>query len=306
MLIKEFRVLLPLTTEEYQVGQLYSVAKKSELETSNGEGVEVVKNEPYEDEKSKGQYTEKIYHLGSRLPGWAKAFIPGNALKLEEKAWNAYPYCKTVLRSPWMGDSFTFIIESRHENDDGKQENVLNVPPELLKKREVEFINIADKLEDKKAYKKEEDPTLVRSEKANRGPLTEGWQEQKPLMCCYKLVTAEFKMFGFQGKVESFLMKFERDLFFNFHRQVYCWLDQWFGMTMDDIREIETKTKKDLEEKLKEGEKKEGDDKKDEKKDDKKDEKKEKDDKKDEKKEKDDKKDDKKEKDDKKDEKEKK
>ena len=33
--------------------------------------------------------------LSSRLPGWIKAFIPGSALKLEEKAWNAYPYCKT-------------------------------------------------------------------------------------------------------------------------------------------------------------------------------------------------------------------
>lgn len=40
------------------------MAKKSKEETSGGEGVEVVKNEPYEDENSKGQYTEKIYHLG--------------------------------------------------------------------------------------------------------------------------------------------------------------------------------------------------------------------------------------------------
>jgi len=258
MLIKEFRVLLPLTTEEYQVGQLYSVAKKSEQETSNGEGVEVIKNEPYENETGKGQYTEKIYHLGSRLPGWVKAFIPGTALKLEEKAWNAYPYCKTVLRSPWMGDSFTFIIESRHVNDDGKQENVHNLPADALKKREVDFIDISAPVEDKKQYKKEEDPTLIKSEKAGRGPLTEGWKEKRPLMCCYKLVTAEFKMFGLQGRVESFLMKFERDLFFNFHRQVYSWLDEWFGMTMEDIREYESRTKKDLDNKLKESETKDG------------------------------------------------
>jgi len=258
-------VLLPLTTEEYQVGQLYSVAKRSEKETSNGEGVEVIKNEPYENETSKGQYTEKIYHLGSRLPGWVKAFIPGNALKLEEKAWNAYPYCKTVLRSPFMGDSFTFIIESRHVDDDGKQENVHNLTPEQLKKREVDFINISDKIDDKNKYKKEEDPALVRSEKAGRGPLTEGWQEKKPLMCCYKLVTAEFKKFGFQSMVENFLMTFERGLFFDFHRQVYCWMDEWFGMSMEDIREYESRTKKDLDNKLKEGGENKSDEKADEK-----------------------------------------
>jgi len=259
MLIKEFRVLLPFTTEEYQVGQLYSVAKKSSQETTGGEGVEVVKNEPFEDGDSKGQYTEKIYHLGSRLPGWVKAFIPGNALKLEEKAWNAYPYCKTVLSSPWMGDKFTFIIESRHYDDDGTQENVHKLEGDALKQREVDFIDISAEPEDKKNYKKEEDPTLVRSEKGERGPLTPGWQKKKPLMCCYKLVTAEFKMWGFQGKVESFLMKFERNLFYDFHRQVYCWLDEWLGMNMDSVREFEAKTKRDLDDKLKEGETKEGD-----------------------------------------------
>lgn len=104
-----------------------------------------------------------------------------------------------------MGDRFTFTIESRHFNDNGQQENVHNLPADILKKREVDFIDIAAEKVDKKDYKKEEDPTLVRSEKANRGPLVDGWKEKTPLMTCYKLVTVEFRMFGFQGKVESFL-----------------------------------------------------------------------------------------------------
>lgn len=48
---------------QYQVGQLYSVAEASKNETGGGEGVEVLKNEPYEKEGEKGQYTHKIYHL---------------------------------------------------------------------------------------------------------------------------------------------------------------------------------------------------------------------------------------------------
>lgn len=104
-----------------------------------------------------------------------------------------------------MGDKFVFIIESRHFNDEGKQENVHNLTPDLLKKREVDFIDIAAEKVDKKEYKKEEDPTLVKSEKAERGPLLEGWKEKKPLMTCYKLVTVEFNQWGLQGKVENFL-----------------------------------------------------------------------------------------------------
>lgn len=48
---------------QYQVGQLYTVAEASKNETGGGEGVEVVVNEPYEQNGEKGQFTHKIYHL---------------------------------------------------------------------------------------------------------------------------------------------------------------------------------------------------------------------------------------------------
>lgn len=35
----------------------------------------------------------------------------------------------------------------------------------------------------------------------------------------------------------------------NFHffcRQVFCWMDSWHGLTMEDIRELEDKTKEEL------------------------------------------------------------
>lgn len=92
-------------------------------------------------------------------------------------------------------------------------------------------------------------------------------------MTAYKLVTVEFKWFGLQGKVENFIQSTERRLFTNFHRQVgrliikfvlpefatpcfqvFCWTDRWHGMTMDDIRALEDKTKEELEEQRKSGE----------------------------------------------------
>lgn len=48
---------------QYQVGQLYSVAEASKNNTGGGEGIEVLRNEPYEKEGEKGQYTHKIYHI---------------------------------------------------------------------------------------------------------------------------------------------------------------------------------------------------------------------------------------------------
>ena len=38
----------------------------------------------------------------------------------------------------------------------------------------------------------------------------------------------------------------ERRIFTNFHRQVFCWTDKWYGLTMQDIRAIEDETKAEL------------------------------------------------------------
>ncbi|VDN44223.1 unnamed protein product [Gongylonema pulchrum] len=60
---------MPMTVEEYQVGQLWSVAEASKAETGGGEGVEVLKNEPFDNyplfdgRYTCGQFTHKIYHL---------------------------------------------------------------------------------------------------------------------------------------------------------------------------------------------------------------------------------------------------
>ena len=54
---------------QYQVAQLYAVAEESKNNTGGGEGIEVLKNEPFEGKPllggkfNKGQYTYKIYHL---------------------------------------------------------------------------------------------------------------------------------------------------------------------------------------------------------------------------------------------------
>uniref|UniRef100_A0A8C2GD57 Phosphatidylinositol transfer protein alpha isoform n=1 Tax=Cyprinus carpio TaxID=7962 RepID=A0A8C2GD57_CYPCA len=93
-----YRVLLYgfVDIPSYQVGQLYSVAEASKNETGGGEGVEVLKNEPYEKEDGeKGQYTHKIYHLQSKVPTFVRLLAPSSALSIHEKAWNAYPYCRT-------------------------------------------------------------------------------------------------------------------------------------------------------------------------------------------------------------------
>ncbi|CAO3622372.1 unnamed protein product [Mucor hiemalis] len=257
MIINEYRVINNCTEEEYQVAQLYATACASKEQTGGGEGVEVVKNEPYEKENEKGQYTYKIFRLASRVPAIVRAILPAGALDLYEEAWNAYPYCKTVLKNGYMKDSFSIVYETLHVNGSrGEMENALNISKEDLKKRNVIIIDVAHDKIPSGDYKKEEDPKLYHSEKTGRGPLTDpDWQKKvEPVMTCYKLVYIEFKWFGIQGKVESFLAKTIHNLFTKFHRQLFCWTDKWYGMTIQDIRDLEAQTKADLDAKRDQGE----------------------------------------------------
>lgn len=67
------------------LGQLYATAMASKEQTGGGEGVEVLKNEPYEKDGEKGQYTYKIFRLASRVPGFVRALAPAGALDLYEE-----------------------------------------------------------------------------------------------------------------------------------------------------------------------------------------------------------------------------
>lgn len=97
MIIKEYRIPLPLTVEEYRIAQLYMIQKKSRNETyGQGSGVEILENRPYTDGPGgSGQYTHKVYHVGMHIPGWFRSILPKAALRVVEESWNAYPYTRT-------------------------------------------------------------------------------------------------------------------------------------------------------------------------------------------------------------------
>lgn len=139
------------------------------------------------------------------------------------------------------------VVETLHVPDSGSSNNVHELPADKLKAREVVHIDIANDPIAQADYKSTEDPKIFKSEKTGRGPLTGQWTDKvNPVMTCYKLVTVEFKWFGLQNRIENFIQKAERRLFTTFHRQLFCWMDRWHGLTMADIRAIEEKTKEEL------------------------------------------------------------
>lgn len=73
----------------------------------------------------------------------------------------------------------------------------------------------------------------------DRGPLVEGWRDDKPIMCSYKLVHSSFEVWGLQTRVEDFIQRCIRDVLLLGHRQAFTWIDNWYEMSIEDVRQYE-------------------------------------------------------------------
>lgn len=340
MKIIEYRLYMPLTVEENLIGQLWSFAEISRLNTSGGEGVAILHNEEFdipldsngsfsnkdlpeyeiteetskktkskkksksskkqstkngqflqsfENEKDddikkdsveaddeddeeieeldilntkeniyvkKGQYTRKNYFMASKFPWYVRKVLPKDLATIHERSWNMYPTVKTILTNDYFKSNFRIQLDTitRSVSNGQAEDNVHNLTEEQLAKREIIEIDITEPV-DSSEYKASEDPLLFKSTKTDRGPLTPGWiKSQKPLICVYKLICLDFKVFGLQTKVENYMRQMYRGLFKTFHRQIWCWSDNWYGMTIENVRDIERNLVKLLENQIEEGE----------------------------------------------------
>ncbi|XP_027889499.1 membrane-associated phosphatidylinositol transfer protein 2 isoform X3 [Xiphophorus couchianus] len=251
MLIKEYRIPMPLSVEEYRIAQLYMIQKKSREEScGEGSGVEILENKPYTDGPGGvGQYTHKVYHIGMHIPGWFRSILPKAALRVEEESWNAYPYTRTRYTCPFV-EKFSIDIETYYKPDTGNQADVFNLSAADKRQTTIDVIDIVTDPIPPHEYISEEDPKLYKSAKTQRGPLQDDWIEEynnnpgkTPIMCAYKLCKVEFRYWGMQSKIERFIHDVGlRKVMVHAHRQAWCWQDEWYGLTMDDIRQLELET----------------------------------------------------------------
>ncbi|XP_073389143.1 uncharacterized protein [Physcomitrium patens] len=234
--ITEMRVLLPMTVNEFKRGQRFSNFKTNELNTSEGQGGQLLSTLPYENEIwGEGIYTHSLYRLGDRLPDWVTRLVPSNALIIDEKTWMAFPYVRTTISIPFF-NKLKIEMVSMHANDNGSTENIHNLTEAELAIRKVDMIDIAFDDIPNRDYRAELDPKLYVSKKTGRGPLRKGWLGNTvPTMCAYKLVKVEANYWGVQSRAEKLMTNGIRQIVLLTHRNAFCWLDEWFDLTFEEI-----------------------------------------------------------------------
>ncbi|KAJ0978210.1 hypothetical protein J5N97_013684 [Dioscorea zingiberensis] len=241
VMIREFRIVMPISLEEYEVAMIYTTMKMEQQSLTSRE-VEIMENLYFEDEfLGNGQYTSKIYHLQSKLPTWLKTFATKSSLKIQEEYWNAYPKSKTVIKCSCFNQCL-LTIETVNKADNGCSENVFGLSDELIAARKVEIIDITSIEKDywsKIISTTKIDFSAFKSKRTGRGPLLKGWQDTcKPVMTSYKLVTVDAPIWGVGNRLEETFQASQRALLLESHKLCFALIDEWFGVTMDQISEI--------------------------------------------------------------------
>ncbi|XP_041079538.1 membrane-associated phosphatidylinositol transfer protein 2 isoform X12 [Polyodon spathula] len=155
-------------------------------------------------------------------------------------------------------EKFSIDIETYYKPDTGDEIDVFNMSPSDRRQRTLDPIDIVKDLIPSHEYMAEEDPKLYKSVKTKRGPLTEDWIEEiknnpgkMPIMCAYKLCKVEFRYWGMQSKIERFIHDVAlRKVMVRAHRQAWCWQDEWYGLSIADIRQLEHETQLMLAQKM--------------------------------------------------------
>ncbi|PHT78539.1 hypothetical protein T459_16591 [Capsicum annuum] len=208
---------------QYQVAQMYMVMKMQQQSTTGDEGVE---------------YT--------CLPS---SFV---LTYLTVSVGHVSPF-NAVVKSPYFS-KFFMSIDTIHKADNGCSENVHGLSEDQLAVRQVEVIDIASAATDYWSYivgRNNVDLSNFHSARSGRGPLLEDWQDHcSPVMTAYKLVTVDSPYWGFGSRLEQALMAGERSLFLESHRNCFAWIDEWFGLTVEVLRELEQQSDYSLNKKL--------------------------------------------------------
>ncbi|KAK7846712.1 uncharacterized protein LOC136069229 [Quercus suber] len=69
-------------------------------------------------------------------------------------------------------------------------------------------------------------------------------------MTAYKLMTIDAPYWGFGRQLEQAMLAGERALFLESHRHCFAWIDKWYGMTLQQIYELEQQNDSMLDERL--------------------------------------------------------
>ena len=112
MIITEYRILLPLTLEEYRKGQRYTAVDMHKSNTGGGEGTNYLEYEQYTEEGVEVRYFHLVYKFESRVPKLLTKIAPSGSFDVFEQSWDSFPRRKTIFKNKYLESKFVCSFQS--------------------------------------------------------------------------------------------------------------------------------------------------------------------------------------------------
>mmetsp|Transcript_53183 Transcript_53183/g.140636 ORF Transcript_53183/g.140636 Transcript_53183/m.140636 type:complete len:198 (-) Transcript_53183:99-692(-) len=194
VLVKEFRIPMPFSVEEYRRATLYCQGKNLLSDAAVASGTEIIEIDQVKHaDLGSCQFVKRRYTLDESFPSFMRAVIPSGTT-LEEFHNNSFPVSSSILKLPSF-QRFLLRIDTVLLDDCGTTSNAFNLAANVLSKRQVQTIDIT------KASKQ----AAAREHLHGLDSLPANWQKtEKKMMCVYKLVTVEFEYWGLKSAVRIY------------------------------------------------------------------------------------------------------
>jgi hypothetical protein len=268
MPVRELRIVLPLSLEEYRAGYAYTRNKFRAIAPASRSTTNLVQATPYSRatgaelppatgiDDTTGVFTHHRHEFKDFLPSWALAVVGSPAVAVEGRAWDEYPDISMRYDLPSLGiASGTISLSFKHvDNDRGTTANAFNLRADQLRDRRAVSVDIcADPLlaEEGLVGDPAADPSVFVSRPlpvsgrpadftdataaacVPRGPLTFGWRAAaSPVMCVYVLLSVDlhlpFPLTALRARADDFIMGHLVRTLTEMHRLAVVWVDEWY------------------------------------------------------------------------------
>ena len=215
-------MILPMSLSMYQIANLYCRIQQDHELRREGDMVELIHSQDYDNGRERGQYTYKVYQSKSHLTGFLKWALPSRQFRLHEKQYNLFPHICSFYEIPELGRGFSLTIESHHFRYDGTipNENIFDLSDDELGQRQIIYLDIL-------------------SDSVGNQSCVPAWATNldKEMMICIKLVKFDFPWKGLQGAVEKYMINTVlRESVVRTHRQMINSADCWSKMALEEVQ----------------------------------------------------------------------
>ncbi|EAY17157.1 Phosphatidylinositol transfer protein [Trichomonas vaginalis G3] len=254
MRIIEWRVIVPMTVQQYQIAQIYAVAKKTLEDSNDKEGIERTSSEMRKYNEKDALYSQYIYSFANKLPSALRWVLPNTLSTLVEDCYDQFPYQHShfVLKDneKTLNMTVTTVVSEFQNNEENLIKNDAELyTKEELAKREIHYIDIVNWPTEEEGVKVGEfecpQANIEKLPKAtvnNKDTLPEWVKEYKgPMVIARKIIRINIDIFAIGGPTEEFIGKqFMPNIYANSHQRMVLTAPSWFDIDLKKAREYES------------------------------------------------------------------